>query len=129
MCMSTLFVRNTAGREIRTLLEEIQAFYCLNDDTFRGEYQKTIENVIQKANEEIRKGSLSVRTEAMLLTLAGRGNGESAKLLAENQFRRCNVEAYPKLTVRAFPGFGHGDIINHPPLLADELTQLLRRDG
>ena len=92
--MSTLFVRNTAGREIKTLLEEIQAFYCLNDDTFRGEYQKTIENVIQKANEEIRKGALSVRTEAMLLTLAGRGNGESAELLAENQFRRCNVEAY-----------------------------------
>ena len=34
-------------------------------------------------------------------------------------------QAYPKLTVRCFPGFGHGDIINHPALLAHELTQLL----
>ena len=34
-------------------------------------------------------------------------------------------QAYPKLTVRCFPGFGHGDIINHPELLAKELTQHL----
>ena len=34
-------------------------------------------------------------------------------------------QAYPKLTVHCFPGFGHGDIINHPELLASELTQLL----
>ena len=32
---------------------------------------------------------------------------------------------YPKLTVRSFPGFGHGDIINHPTLLAQELRQYL----
>ena len=36
-------------------------------------------------------------------------------------------QAYPKLTVRCFLGFGHGDIINHPELLASELTQLLTR--
>ncbi len=30
---------------------------------------------------------------------------------------------YPKLTVRCFPGFGHGDIINHPELLRDELKR------
>lgn len=36
------------------------------------------------------------------------------------------LAAYPRLTVRAFPGFGHGDIINHPSLLADELRQILR---
>ena len=26
--------------------------------------------------------------------------------------------AYPGLIVRCFPGFGHGEIINHPALLA-----------
>ena len=36
-------------------------------------------------------------------------------------------QAYPKLTVRCFPGFGHGDIINHPELLASELTQFLNQ--
>ena len=34
-------------------------------------------------------------------------------------------QAYPKLTVHSFPGFGHGDIINHPALLAKELTAFL----
>lgn len=28
---------------------------------------------------------------------------------------------YPKLSVRCFPSFGHGDIINHPALLVSEL--------
>ena len=33
--------------------------------------------------------------------------------------------AYPNLIVRCFPGFGHGDIINHPALLASELERFL----
>ena len=32
---------------------------------------------------------------------------------------------YPRLTTRCFSGFGHGDIINHPQLLADELEDFL----
>ena len=31
--------------------------------------------------------------------------------------------AYPSLIVRCFPGFGHGEIINHPALLASELER------
>lgn len=30
---------------------------------------------------------------------------------------------YPQLTVHCFPGFGHGDIINHPELLVSELER------
>lgn len=30
---------------------------------------------------------------------------------------------YPQLTIRCFPNFGHGDIINHPALLAAELER------
>ena len=36
-------------------------------------------------------------------------------------------QAYPKLTVRCFEGFGHGDIINHPELLVKELTQFMNK--
>lgn len=32
---------------------------------------------------------------------------------------------YPRLTVRCFSGFGHGDIINHPDLLAAEMEAFL----
>ena len=30
-------------------------------------------------------------------------------------------KVYPKLTVRCFSDFGHGDILNHPALLAEKL--------
>ena len=33
--------------------------------------------------------------------------------------------AYPGLIVRCFPGFGHGEIINHPALLASEMEHFL----
>ena len=33
--------------------------------------------------------------------------------------------AYPGLIVRCFPGFGHGEIINHPALLASEMERFL----
>ena len=32
---------------------------------------------------------------------------------------------YPSLIVRCFPGFGHGEIINHPALLASEMEHFL----
>lgn len=31
-------------------------------------------------------------------------------------------KVYPKLTVRCFSDFGHGDIINHPELFVEEMT-------
>ena len=37
--------------------------------------------------------------------------------------------AYPSLIVRCFPGFGHGEIINHPALLASELERFLTDGG
>ena len=33
--------------------------------------------------------------------------------------------AYPSLIVRYFPGFGHGEIINHPALLVSEMEHFL----
>ena len=36
-------------------------------------------------------------------------------------------KAYPRLTVRGFPGFGHGEIINHPKLLAEELKKTIEK--
>lgn len=34
-------------------------------------------------------------------------------------------KVYPRLTVRCFPDFGHGDILNHPQLLAEELKNAM----
>ena len=37
--------------------------------------------------------------------------------------------AYPSLIVRCFPGFGHGEIINHPALLVSEMEHFLTDCG
>ena len=38
-------------------------------------------------------------------------------------------QAYTKLTIRCVPGFGRGDIIGHPELLANEMRQFLRQSA
>ncbi|MCM1027670.1 MAG: hypothetical protein NC432_14660 [Roseburia sp.] len=35
--------------------------------------------------------------------------------------------AYPRLTVRCFQGYGHGDIMNHPKQLADEMVRFMNQ--
>ena len=61
-----------------------------------------------------------VQPDAQVACWYGEREGHMKKAI--RKLRR----AYPKLTVCCFPGFGHGDIINHPALLAEELTQFLR---
>ena len=56
-----------------------------------------------------------VQKDANVACWYGEKEGHMKKAIAKLR------QAYPKLTVRAFPGFGHGEIINHPELLAEEL--------
>ena len=44
--------------------------------------------------------------------------------LMKKAFQRLRT-AYPSLIVRGFPGFGHGEIINHPALLVSEMEHFL----
>ena len=60
-----------------------------------------------------------VQPEARVACWYGEKEGHMKKAI-----RRLR-QAYPQLTVRCFQGFGHGDIINHPDLLAKELTEFL----
>ena len=60
-----------------------------------------------------------VQPEAQVACWYGEKEGHMKKAI--EHLRR----AYPRLTVRSFPGFGHGDIINHPALLAQELEKFL----
>lgn len=60
-----------------------------------------------------------VQPEARVACWYGEREGHMKKAI--RRLRR----AYPKLTVRCFKGFGHGDIINHPDLLASELIDFL----
>ena len=58
-----------------------------------------------------------VQPEAQVACWYGEKEGHMKKAIQKLR------KAYPQLTVRCFPGFGHGEIINHPALLAEALTQ------
>jgi len=60
-----------------------------------------------------------VQPEARVACWYGEKEGHMKKAI--EKLRR----AYPRLTVHSFPEFGHGDIINHPQLLVDELERTL----
>ena len=63
--------------------------------------------------------SLPPQPEAAVACWYGEKEGHMKKAL-----RKLRA-MYPRLAVRCFSGFGHGDIINHPELLAAELEQFL----
>lgn len=63
--------------------------------------------------------SLPPQPEAAVACWYGEKEGHMKKAL-----RKLRA-MYPRLAVLCFSGFGHGDIINHPELLAAELEQFL----
>ncbi len=61
----------------------------------------------------------SVQPDANVACWYGEKEGHMKKAIKKLQ------KAYPKLTVRCFSGFGHGDIINHTELLAKEMIEFM----
>lgn len=62
-----------------------------------------------------------VQPEAKVACWYGEREGHMKKAL------KILRQAYPKLTTRCFPGYGHGEIINHPEQLAQELREFLEQ--
>ena len=60
-----------------------------------------------------------VQPQAKAVCWYGEKEGHMKKAL-----RRLK-EVYPRLAVRCFEGYGHGEIINHPQQMAQELSRLL----
>ncbi len=60
-----------------------------------------------------------VQPEAKVACWYGEREGHMKKAIQKLQ------GIYPQLTVNCFAGFGHGEIINHPEMLAQELMRLL----
>lgn len=58
-----------------------------------------------------------VQPDAQVACWYGEKEGHMKKAIQKLQ------AVYPRLAVRCFPGFGHGDIINHPALLVSELER------
>ena len=58
-----------------------------------------------------------VQPDAQVACWYGEKEGHMKKAIQKLQ------AVYPRLAVRCFPGFGQGDIINHPALLVSELER------
>lgn len=65
------------------------------------------------------KTEISVQKDAKVACWYGEKEGHMEKAIEKLQ------KIYPQLTVRCFEGYGHGDIMNHPKQLTDELTRFL----
>ena len=61
----------------------------------------------------------SVQPDAKVACWYGEKEGHMKKAIQRLR------KAYPGLIVRCFPGFGHGEIINHSALLVSELERYL----
>lgn len=64
---------------------------------------------------------LSVQQEAKVACWYGEKEGHMKKAIEKLQ------RVYPHLTVRCFEGYGHGDIMNHPEQLTNELIYFLNQ--
>lgn len=62
---------------------------------------------------------LPVQPEAKVACWYGEKEGHMKKAIEKLE------KVYPRLTVQCFEGYGHGDIINHPEQLANELIHFL----
>ena len=65
------------------------------------------------------RSPLPVQKDAKVACWYGEKEGHMKKAIEKLR------AAYPKLTLRCFEGFGHGEIINHPAVLTSELERFL----
>ncbi len=105
------FMGQTA-QGMQTMLSRIPAGICL--ESVRATW---------KVGLYLYRTPLPPRPDAKVACWYGEKEGHMKKAIQKLR------AAYPQLTVRCFPGFGHGDIINHPALLAAELEDFLCRPG
>ena len=72
-----------------------------------------------KAGLYLYRTDFAVQPDAKVACWYGEKEGHMKKAIQRLQ------KAYPQLIVRCFSDFGHGDIINHPALFAEELKRFM----
>ena len=129
--LNGLILRTMPRKQYRTATEKSMPAWALR---FMGQTPEGMERMLRRIPDNISLESvratwkvglylyrtqLPPRPEARVACWYGEKEGHMKKAIARLR------EMYPRLTVRCFPGFGHGDILNHPRLLADECRRFL----
>ena len=130
--LNGLILRTMPQKQYQTACKKTMPAWALR---FMGQTEQGMQTMLRRIPERIslesvratwKAGLYLYRTEfpvqpdARVACWYGEREGHMKKAI---QRLRC---AYPGLTVRCFPGFGHGDIINHPEQLVRELTQFMQ---
>ena len=131
--LNGLILRVMPPRQYRTACEKTMPAWALR---FMGQTEQGMQTMLHRIPDHISLESVratwkaglylyrtdfAIQPDAKVACWYGEKEGHMKKAL------RTLQKAYPMLTVRCFPGFGHGDIINHPRLLAQELTRFMDR--
>ncbi len=130
--LNKLILKIMPRKQYRTAREKTMPAWALR---FMGQTEKGMQTMMSRIPDNISLESvratwevglylyriaLPVQPEARVACWYGEKEGHMEKAI------RHLRKTYPRLAVKSFPGFGHGDIINHPELLADELARFLK---
>lgn len=129
--MNKLLLKIMPPKQYRTAHEKSMPAWVLR---FMGQTEQGMQTMMSRIPDNISLESVRatwaaglylyrtpfpVQPEAAVACWYGEKEGHMKKAIQKLK------AAFPKLTVRCFKGFGHGDIINHPQQLADELTRFM----
>ena len=129
--MNSLLLKIMPQKQYRTAHEKSMPAWVLK---FMGQTEQGMQTMMNRIPDNISLESIRatwevglylyrtdypVQPEASVACWYGEKEGHMKKALQKLR------AVYPRLTVRCFKGFGHGDIINHPEQLASELIQFM----
>jgi len=127
--LNKLILKIMPQKQYRTAREKIMPAWALR---FMGQTEEGMRTMMKRIPDNISLESVRATWEVGLylyrVALPVQPEAEVACWYGEKEGHmeeaiQCLRKTYPRLTVRSFPGFGHGDIINHPELLAEELEK------
>ena len=128
--LNPLLLKIMPQKQYRTVHEKTMPAWALR---FMGQTEAGIRTMMRRIPENVSLESIRATWEvglylyrtpfrtqpdARVACWYGQREGHMKKAI------RKLKQAYPGLTVRCFPDFGHGDILNHPELLVQELKKL-----
>lgn len=127
--LNGLLLKVMPQKQYRTAHEKSMPSWALR---FMGQTEEGMNTMLRRIPEHISLESiratwavglylyrmpLPVQPDAQVACWYGEKEGHMKKAVQKLR------AVYPRLAVRCFPGFGHGDIINHPALLVSELER------
>ena len=129
--LNRLILKVMPQKQYRTAHEKYMPAWALR---FMGQTEQGMQTMLHRIPDHINLESVRATLGGRALSLSDGLSGTArckGRLLVRRKRRAYEKAiqrlrtAYPSLIVCCFPGFGHGEIINHPALLVSEMEHFL----